>query len=118
MKKKMDPTFLVKVWVTPLPPNVSGSIVAYPLLFAAVPLRYLLTNCGPSYLLSTCFLIVCYCYGVVRAGFLLWRARSKTTLVMIGALLQLNHQFIVWYMSPNIDSSCPQVYAVFRYSPE
>jgi hypothetical protein len=38
-------------------------------LFAAVPVRCLLTDYGPSYLLFACFLIVCYCYGVVRAGF-------------------------------------------------
>ena len=87
-------------------------------LSAAVPLRCLQINCDPSYLLSTCFYIVCYCYGVVRAGFLLWRAWWRKHLMMIGALWQVSHQFIVWYMSPNIDSYCPQVFTVFGYSLE
>jgi len=38
--------------------------------------------------------------------------------MMIGALWQVSHQFIVWYMSPNIDSYCPQVFTVFGYSLE
>src|ERR1700683_4573511 len=46
-------------------------------LFTVVPLRCLLTNCGPSYLLFTCFLIVCYCYGVVRAVFFAMESRVE-----------------------------------------
>ena len=87
-------------------------------LSVAVLLRCLQIDCDPSYLLFTCFCIVCYCYGVVRAGFLLWRAWWRKHLMMIRALWQVSHQFIVWYMCPNIDSYCPSVFNVFGYSLE